>query len=280
MILVTGATGTVGGQVMSLLLQNGAEVRALSRDPDSARLPANVEVVRGDLGDPESITTAVKGVEAVFLVWPFPTSQPAPAVMEEVGKHARRIVLLSAGAIRDELERQVEPIGRLHAEVEQAILRSGMEWTFLRAYSFAANTLQWVPQIRAGDVVRGAYGRASMTLLHERDIAAVGVRALTEDGHAGRRHALTGPELLTRADQVRIIGEVIGRPLTWAEIPPEVAREQMLARLPAPFVEGVLHEQARAVTEPGPVTATIEEITGAPARTFREWVSDHAAAFR
>ncbi len=279
MILVTGATGNVGRQVMSQLLNAGVPVRALTRDPDSARLPHGVDVARGDLLAPNAMATAVHGVEAVFLMWPFPTAKPAPSVLDAFKEHARRIVFLSSGAVRDDLDKQANTIARRHADVERSIERSGMEWTFLRPHGFATNTLSWAPQIRAGDTVRGAYGAAAMTLLHELDIASVAVRALIENDHIGRRYVLTGPEILTQAEQVHILGDAIGRPLRWEEIPPDAARQQMLAWLPSSVVDAVLDGYAHMVAEPGPITSTVEEITGVPARTFREWATDHADDF-
>jgi uncharacterized protein YbjT (DUF2867 family) len=128
--------------------------------------------------------------------------------------------------------------------------------------------------------VRWPYGAAARSLIHERDIAAVAVRALTEDGHAGAQYVLTGPQVLTQVEQVRTIGEVIGRPLRWEEISREAARQQLLAAWgDSSFVDRALAAWAEMVTEPEPVTPTVEEITGAPARTFREWAIDHADAF-
>jgi uncharacterized protein YbjT (DUF2867 family) len=191
----------------------------------------------------------------------------------------RRIVFLSSAAVQDDLAEQPDPIGDLHAGVEKAIERSALDWTFLRPYGFATNTLAWQSQIRAADTVRGAHGAAAMTLLHEADIASVAVRALTEDGHAGRKYVLTGPEVLTQVDQVHILGEALGRPLRWEEIPPDAARQRMLAWLPADVVDVVLTGYAHLAQTPGPVTSTVEDVTGVPARTFREWVADHAADF-
>src|SRR5260370_12230968 len=94
MILVTGATGHVGRHVVSQLLQTSAVVRALVRNPDQVSLPSGVEVVRGDLSDPDTLNACLIGVEAVFLMWPFPTAKAAPAVLAVVSKHARPIVYL------------------------------------------------------------------------------------------------------------------------------------------------------------------------------------------
>jgi uncharacterized protein YbjT (DUF2867 family) len=276
MILVTGATGNVGRHVVAGLLGTGAAVRALTRDPDSARRPGGVEVVRGDLSAPDTLAEGLDGVESVFLVWPFFTAEAVPAFLAVAGKHARRIVFLSAMGARDEQGNTIT----FHGDVERMIERSGLEWTFLRAGGFATNTLVWAPRIRAEGVVRWPYGAAASSLIHERDIAAVAVRALTDDGHSGVTHVLTGPEALIQVEQAHAIGAAIGRPVRYEEIPPEAAREQLLAGGMTPgFADGALNYWATLVTAPEPVTPTVEEITGAPARTFREWATDHADDF-
>jgi uncharacterized protein YbjT (DUF2867 family) len=266
-ILVTGATGTVGRQVMAQLLETGsAEVRALTREP--VDLPPTVEGVRGDLSVPDSLHAAFDEVEAVFLVWPFATAEGLETVLKGMAE-ARRVVYLSSAAVRDH-ERQAEEL----------IAGSGVRWTILRPHAFAANALRWAEQIRGGGVVRGPYGQAAMSVVHERDIAAVAVRALTQDRHAGAVYELTGPHSLTQAEQVRVIGEAIGHPVRWEETSPEDARRQMLARgWPAAAVDGILRAQAEMTLGPAPVTATVEEVTGTAARTFRSWAAEHAHAF-
>ncbi|MER5424436.1 NAD(P)H-binding protein [Streptosporangium roseum] len=281
MILVTGASGNVGRQVVSQLRDAGAAVRALVRDPSAAGLPEEVDVVRGDLSAPDTLEVALDGVESVFLVWPFLTADGAPAVLDVIGRHARRVVYLSSAGVREDVERQGDPINQFHADVERLIERSGLEWTFLRAGGFAANTLAWAPEIRDGGVVRAPFGAATRSLIHEQDIAAVAVRVLTGDGHAGAKHHLTGPELLSTVEQVRAVGEAAGRPARFEEIPVEEARRQMLADgWPTSVVDGIFDAHAGMVTEPERVTSTVEEITGVPARTFRQWAADHAGDFR
>ena len=276
MMLVTGATGTVGRQTVSQLLGAGAEVRALTRHPDAARLPGDVDVVGGDLSDPDTLAPALEGVEAVFLVWPFTTAEGAPAVLDVVEREARRLVYLSsAGGQRP------DPVGMFHADMERLIEESKLEWTFLRPSGFATNTLMWAAQIREDGVVRWPYGAAARSLIHESDIAAVAVRALTGEGQGGSKHVLTGPELLTQADQVRTIGDVIGRPARWEDVPPDAVRDGLAAAFGNPsFADHALDAWARFVQEPELVTSTVERITGTPARTFREWASDHADDFR
>jgi uncharacterized protein YbjT (DUF2867 family) len=128
--------------------------------------------------------------------------------------------------------------------------------------------------------VRWPYGRAGRSLIHEQDIAAVAVRALTEPGHAGRAYVLTGPEVVTQREQVGLIGDAIGRRVGWQELPPEQARRRLLEDWgDSRFVDGSLAYWASLVDHPEPVTRTVQEVTGVPARTFGEWAVDHAADF-
>jgi uncharacterized protein YbjT (DUF2867 family) len=268
-ILVTGATGNVGRHVVSQLAEAGLDVRALVRDPGRARLP--VETVRGDLTVPETLHPALADVESVFLLWPGFTADGAEEVVTAIAGQARRIVYLSAN-VAD------EPATHF-SEIERLIRRSGAGWTFLRPGGFAANTLGWAGQIRQG-VVRWPYGKASRSLIHEKDIAAVAAHVLTSGGHGGAAYVLTGPEQLTQAEQVRVIGEVIGREVRWEEQPPEEARERLTAAWGDPaFVAGALRGWEGFVTAPEPVTGTVEELLGRPALTFRQWAADHAADF-
>ncbi|MFD0903274.1 NAD(P)H-binding protein [Actinomadura sediminis] len=281
MYLVTGATGNVGRHVVRRLLDGGAPVRALTRAPERAGLPDGVDVVRADHSDPDALSGALAGVDAVFLVWPFGTAGAAGAVVDAIARRARRVVLLSSIAVRDDVERQTDAIGALHAELERPIERSGLDWTFLRPGGFAANTLAWAPEIRADGTVRDAFGAAAMPLIHERDIADVAVRALTEDGHAGRRYALTGAEVRRQDEFAHVIGEVIGRPVRWEEIPPEAAlRKRIEAGMPPSFARVMVEGYAALRERPAPATTTVEEVTGVPPRSFRAWAADHADDFR
>jgi len=277
-ITITGATGKVGRQVVERLTEQGVAVRAVARDPDAAALPTGVEVVRGDLADPTSLEAHLRGVEAVFLLWPFTSpataADLAPRVVEVIARSVPRIVYLSAQAATEQPD-------SYWSIVERAIEQSGMAWTFLRPTGFATNTLGWADQIRADGVVRRPYGDAARSLIDERDIAAVAVRALTEDGHRGARYVLTGPATLTQAEQVQAIGEAIGRTLRWEELPPEAARQELVDTFgDAEFADAALDAWAGFVSQPETVTSTVQDITGAPAHTFDQWAADNAAAFR
>jgi uncharacterized protein YbjT (DUF2867 family) len=277
-IVVTGATGKVGRQVVMQLSERGEPVRAVARDPGSAGMPAGVEVVQGDLSDPASLEPYLAGADSVFLVWPFTSPEQAAGqgsqVVQVLARHVPRIVYLSAEAAAG------RP-GSFWATIEQLIEQSGADWTFLRPTGFAANTLMWAEQIRNTGVVRWPYGAAARSLIHERDIAAVAVAALTDGRHAGQKYVLTGPEAITQAEQVRLIGEAIGRPVRWDELAPEEARQQLLAAWGDPaFVDSALTTWAKLVTEPELVTSTVEQVTGVPARTYRQWAGDHVSDFR
>lgn len=279
-ILVTGATGNVGRAVVSQLLEADSEVRALARDPGSADLPDGAEVVRGDLSNPESLEAALEGADTVFLLWATSDEFASDAV-DEISKHASRVVYLSSMGVRDDLVRQSDPINQSHANLERIIGGSGLAWTFLRASGFATNTLGWAGQIRENGAVRAPYGGAFRSLIHERDIASVAALALTEDGHDGEKHILTGPEAVKQSEQARLIGESIGRPVVWHELPREAAREELAAAFgDASIADGALDAWAAFVEQPERVTNTVEEITGKPARSFGEWASDHADDFR
>src|SRR5712692_6620270 len=147
---------------------------------------------------------------------------------------------------------------------------------------FAVNARsRWAPQIRAGgDVVRWPHAAAPTASIDERDIAAVAVRTLCEDGHAGAEYVLTGPQSLSQFEQISTIGGVIGRSLRLEQISPEEARRELLALMPAFVVNMLLDAWAAAIGQPAFVTSTVAEITGAPARTFLDWATDHAAEFR
>lgn len=269
-VLVIGATGNVGRHVVSQLLDTGAAVRALARNPDGAGLPDTAEVVRGDLTEPDSLRPALIGVDTVFLVWPFFDTDDAPAVVALLASHARRVVYLSANGGVD-----------FHLELERLIRSSGLVWTFLRPGGFATNTLMWAPQIRADGVVRWPYASATRSLIDERDIAAVAVVVLADERHHGATYVLTGPQGLTQVEQAHAIGAALGRPVSFEEISPEAARAQLLAQgWPAGFADGALRTWAGFAARPEEVTTTVREVTGVPARTFGEWALSRVADFR
>jgi uncharacterized protein YbjT (DUF2867 family) len=277
MIVVVGGTGRVGRQVVTQLTESGRPVRSVTRGLNPGGLPPGAEAARADLADPASLEAHLQDAQSMFLLWPFTSTEVtaglAPKVAEIAARHVSRIVYLSAQPAADRPD-------SFWALVERAIEESGTEWTFLRPAGFAANTLMWADQIRSGDVVRWPFGAAGRALIDERDIASVAVRTLTEDGHAEARYVLSGPEVLTQAEQLAAIGEAIGRDLAWEELPKQAAVEALAAAWgDRGFAEDAVNAWEWFVDHPEIVTSTVSDITGAPARRFADWAAANAAAF-
>ena len=280
-ILVIGATGTVGRQVVSQLASREIPVRTLVRNPQTADLPPQVEIVRGDLTVPDSLEPCLAGIDTVFLVWTAPPSAVA-AALDRITRQARRIVFLSAPLKTPHpLFQQNNALRTLTEQIERRIDTSSREWTFLRPGMFAANSLNWwAPQIRSGNLVRWPYLDVPTAPVDERDIAAVGVRALTEDSHNHAEYVLTGPQSLTHREQISTIADVLGRELRIEELSPDEARRVGLPSVPSGAENMLLNAWAAAAGQPAYFTSTVEQITGIPPRTFRQWITDHVSAFQ
>ena len=280
-VLVTGATGQIGSEVVSQLRGTGCRIRAMSRNPRPAHLPPDVDLVHGDLTAPDTLDACLNAIDSVFLVWTAPLAAAAPAVAR-IAAHVKQIVLLtSPHRTLHPFFQQANAMRVVAAGVEQVIEESGVAWTFLRPGPFALNCRNWwAPQLRTGDVVRWFYADAATAPVHERDIAAVAVRALCGEGHGGREYVLTGPASLTQREQVQIIGDAVGRPLRFDELARESAREQMIAMMfPPPVADMLLDAYAAAVGLPAVVTSTVQDVIGVPARSFHDWAVDHAGDF-
>lgn len=276
-LLVTGATGNVGRNVVELLVQAGARVRATSRNPETAALPAGVDVRRGDLDDPGSFGEALTGVERLFL-FPHPAGVGGFLELAEAAG-VRQVVLLSSASVRE----SGNPVGFMHLSVEEAVRGSGLGWTVLRPGAFASNALEWAPAIRAGGELRVPYAESTLSPVHERDIAAVAVQALLSDGHDGATYDLTGPESMTRRRQAELAGEASGRPVTVTDLVGEAARAQLERQYGAfgvpGLVDSVLATYAASVGTAAPVTDTVAKVTGRPPTAFADWAAEHRTAF-
>ncbi|MER6998531.1 NAD(P)H-binding protein [Streptomyces sp. NPDC000410] len=270
-VLVTGATGTVGRQVVAELLARGVGVRALTRAPAKAALPAGVEVVRGDLTDPDSLAPALHGVTALHLITfggeymaPLETG---PRIVELARKAGVRRVTVLHGGDRTPLQDAVEA--------------SDLAWTVLMPVEFMANALEWAESIRTEDAVREPFTDRLSAMVHEADIGAVGAVALTEDGHAGESYLITGPEVLTLRDKVSALAAARGKAVDLVELTAEEAvGKWRAAGMPQDVIDFLLDVYGNTPPEGRTVVDTVARVTGRPARTFAQWAVEHAAAFR
>ncbi|TDC24959.1 NAD-dependent epimerase/dehydratase family protein [Streptomyces sp. 8K308] len=276
MILVTGATGNIGSALVRQLAPAGVSpLRALTRDPARAALPAGVAAVAGDLAAADSLKYALNGVRSLFLPSGLGADAEVLAAAREAG--VERVVLVSSITV---VTHPHLPQAAANAAVERALRDSGMAWTVLRPTQFASNALWWADTIRAGGTVRLPYPDVGLPTIHPADIASVAGAALTEPGHLGRTYALTGPARVTAREQVETIAAVTGRDVPWQAIDRETAHAEMRVFLGAEVADAVLdlmggdaNEQLLAVRD------TVPEITGTPGRTFRQWAEENAAAF-
>jgi uncharacterized protein YbjT (DUF2867 family) len=273
MILVTGATGNVGRNVVEQLLAAGEVVRALTRNPAGAGLDSAVDTVFGDLSRPETLAGALRGVERAFL---FPVHGQLQAFLDIAKDNSVDLVVLlsSSSVIMD----QPNSIARLHIDSEEVVQSSGLAWTFVRPGAFMTNDLRWAPGIKAGGVVRAPYGEAAASCIDERDIAAVAVAALQNDGHAEKSYTLSGPESLTQVERVDLLSEAIGRPVRFEEQSPDAFRQQMSA-MPSHVADSLLGLLASSVGTTAPITDTVQEVTGRSPHTYRQWAAHHVADF-
>ncbi|MFC8917882.1 NAD(P)H-binding protein [Streptomyces sp. NPDC057116] len=269
--LVTGATGTVGRQVVAELLRLGRPVRALTRDPARAALPDGVEVVRGDLTDPDTLRAALDGVTGLHLITfgdaYFTPLETGPRIVElarEAG--VRRITVLNGGG---------------PTPLEDAVRAGGIDWTVLMPVEFMGNALEWADGIRADDEVREPFTGRLSAMVHEGDIGAVAAVALTEDGHAGQEYVITGPEVLTVRDKVEAIAAARGREIRLVELSEAEAVERWRAEgRPQDVIDFLLEVYGDTPEVGRTVLGTVEKVTGRQARTFAQWAGTHAAAFR
>jgi uncharacterized protein YbjT (DUF2867 family) len=282
MYLITGATGHVGGAVARQLHDQGHSVRALVRDPSAAAsLPAGIELAVGDLDDPASVSKAVAGAEAIFLMQiGTGTGQTTTMVAAAHEAAVPRIVLLSSAGARL-LPLNANPMGAAFAAREQILRESGLGVTYLRPSAFASNAFAWRDSIRAGKVTDPT-GDGVLAVMDPDDIARVAVAALTDDSHAGKGYLLTGPQALTARQQVQVIAEVTGRPVDFQDVTPHEFAQAAIQQGTPPEQAHLferLNEVFRARRSVN-ITDDVQNITGTAPATFRDWCERHADAFR
>ncbi|MGO9083361.1 MAG: SDR family oxidoreductase [Streptosporangiaceae bacterium] len=283
MILVTGATGTVGSEVVRQLIAAGQPARALVR-PGSAvpKLNNGAEIAAGDAGRPQTLEAALRGVERLYLLLPMTPALrqwDAGVIAAAQGAGVQLVVKHSNMGAEDEAGTTMQ---RWHRAGEMLIEKSGMAWTFIRPTGYMTNALGWAGMIKSQGAVYAPGGDGRLAVVDPRDIAAVAVAALTEPGHEGRAYDVTGPEALSAAEQVKTISDEIGKPVTHIDIPESAARESMISTgMPAEIAEALTEfmtdvRAGRSAT----VSDAVMRVTGRPARTFAAWAHENAAVFQ
>jgi uncharacterized protein YbjT (DUF2867 family) len=270
-ILVSGATGNVGRPLVAQLLQAGHHVRALTRSPEKANLPAGAEIIRGDLTRPDSFAPALEGIESLHLINfggdDYALLQTGPeivALAERAG--VKRVTVLRGGE---------------RSTIEEAVEASSLAWTFLEPVEFMSGALDYAESIRTEGVVRQPFADRRTAAVHDADIASVAVAVLTQDGHGGRSYTITGPEVLTPREMVRTIGKALGREIPFIELSVKEAQaEWHTAGMPQEIIDFMMWAYGSTPEVGYTVVPTVEQVTGRPARTFAQWAAEHAHRFR
>ncbi|MFE0652236.1 NAD(P)H-binding protein [Streptomyces sp. NPDC059534] len=280
-VLVTGSRGRVAATLLGLLDAAGVKARAGSKDPAGLSPPRGVDTVRCDLADPATFGAALAGVDSVFLYAEATHAEAFAARARDAG--VEHVVLLSSSSVLapDAAE---NPIAASHLAVERALSAAAeagaFDTTHLRPGAFATNALQWAPALRGGRGPALPHPGTHGDPIHERDVAEAAFAVLTEPRLRGSSYVLTGPESLAFTEQLVIVAEVTGRPAPHTVVTPEQWKESVAGFLPEAFADALLSYWSAHDGRPVPLTRTVEDLTGHPARPFAAWVADHAGAFR
>ena len=275
MILITGATGHIGSELIAALLPAQAgHTRVLTRNPDAV-FPDGTQKVVADLGDSD-LAPVLDGVHAVFLLTDglniAAHDHRLIAAAQQAG--VERIVKLSVRSVAHDA---TDPITTWHRAGEEAIRDSGIGWTFLRPTALMSNALNWAPMIATDQVVHAPFAAGQAAVVDPADIAAVAAASLTQDGHNHRVYELTGPEPLSPTDQVAILSHVLDRDLHYAETDPADTTAQMVSYgMPEELAHAII-EMFRSTLKPynSEPTDDTTTVTSRPARSFTDWAQAH-----
>ena len=279
MYLVTGATGNVGSEVVNQLLAQGERVRVFTRNAAKvAHWGDRVEVAVGDFGKPETFAQAIKGVKSVFIVNGGPDLETFKRVIATAQADGKpRIVFLSSVlAATPELK-----IGKIHKDKEDTIREAGLDGKFVRAGGFMSNSYQWIGSIKADGAVYNALGDRRFPPIAPEDIAAVAVKALTENLR-GEIFEVTGGELVSVAEETNILSKILGKPLRCLDVPTEAAVQGMIRNGIPAGVAAAVGESFQAFREGrsgSEMKDTVERLTGKRPMTFEGWAKKHAHRF-
>ena len=283
-LLLTGATGMIGGLLADALVSQNVSFRAMVRAGDKAERLAGkpgVTLVPGDFDDPSSLEAALQGVERAFLLTNSSerTEGQQKAFVEAARKAGvRHVVKLS------QLEASPDsPVRflRYHAAVEAALRDSGLGWTFLRPNLILQAYLPFAPGIKAGKL-QAPIGDAKVSVVDARDIAAVAAAALTQEGHEGQTYTITGPQAVGHAEIAAAFGRAAGHEVRFEPVPPEAFGAALKGMGMAPWqADGLVEDYAHYDRgEAAFVSPDVRRVTGREARSVDDFARDHADAFR
>ncbi|MFG2986805.1 SDR family oxidoreductase [Streptomyces sp. NPDC048258] len=281
MILVTGATGNVGSELVVQLAAAGIPVRAMTRSPEKADFPAGVEVVAGDFDKPETLPAALAGVERVFVVPPGygPEGPVQETTLVAAAREAgvKHLVKMSTSGVHFDA---TDPLSNGHRLGEQVIRESGLQWTILRPGTFMIYLYSYAQTIAADKTMYYTEGDPVSAMIHPRDIASVAAKVLTTSGHEGQTYTLTGAEAYTPKRQGEIIGEALGQPVKVVErTTAEAQAEYDRLGWGGPRLAGLLELKRQSAAWDFEVFDNVEKITGNAPLTLRDWVDEHLHIF-
>jgi uncharacterized protein YbjT (DUF2867 family) len=282
-ILLTGATGKIGGETAKQLLAKGARLRALVRDEAKAAglKAAGVELVVGDIADAGAVKRALSGVDKAFLLLPNGEHQEANEKQFTdlcVAAGVKHLVKMSS---MEAVPTAKTPIPRAHWAVEEYIRASGLDWTMIKPNFFMQNLLASARAIKEQGNFSLPMGDGTTGMADARDIGAVCAEVLTGKGHAGKSYEITGPEVLTFHQVAERFSAVLGKKIEYVPMPMAQFRERMTNVL-KPWHLNAVCELFREIAEIGldHTTDTFRKLTGREPRSVRQFVEDHVALFR
>ena len=286
MILVTGATGTVGGQLVDQLSRRGAPVRAFVRSQERADVLRgyDCEIAVGSYDDPQSLHRALGGVTKVFLLSP-PSEQMASqelAVLAAVRAGHAEVQVVKLAAIGVDGEVAGSRLLEQHRTVVDALVEHGQPHTVLAPNSFMQNFLLWAGSVQEQGAFYAPAGEGAVSHVDARDIAAVAAHVLTTDGHDGATYTVTGSQALTYTEVAEHFSTALGKTVSYVDVPPDGARAAMVDAGLSPWLaDGLVELNARyRAGGASVITDEVQKATGHEPRTVEGFLGDHLTAFR
>ena len=285
MILVTGATGLNGKELLRVLSASGVAVRALVRNPAKAEAIAalpNVEIVQGDMAHPETLAAGLRGVDRAMLI-----SSSDPMMLDvqtnfiDAAKQAGVKHVVKLSGIMPELDSAFR-FARMHGEIEKRLEASGMAFTHLRAGEFMPAYFRQVPNITAKGAMFLPMEDARIASIDVGDIAEIAAKVLTGAGHEGKTYPLTGPQALTMTEVAEKLSAATGNTIRYVDVPPEAARQAQLAAGMPPYLADALFElfAERRNGKEAKVWPDAERLLDRRPTSFDEFAKRNAAVFR